>query len=120
MLQRERVRAGQELAYRLANVNNGLYRVRSSSKEMEAQVRRSIMIALIALLALVVAAPIVYAQSDNGAPPEDLSVTFPPEFIHQFPGHCAFPMQIEISGKIKTKSRVMEALLSPRRAKMPP
>ena len=54
------------------------------------------------LMALVVATPMASARSDNGTPPEDFSVTYSPSFVAQFPGHCEFPMQIEISGKTKT------------------
>ncbi|CAA9450286.1 MAG: hypothetical protein AVDCRST_MAG01-01-4492 [uncultured Rubrobacteraceae bacterium] len=54
------------------------------------------------LVALVLAAPTASARSENGAAPEDFSVTYFPEFVAQFPGHCEFPMQIEISGKTKT------------------
>ncbi len=54
------------------------------------------------LMALVLAAPTAFAESDNGVPPEDYSVTYPPELIAQVPGHCDFPMQIDISGKTKT------------------
>ena len=54
------------------------------------------------LLALVVAAPMVSAQSDNGAAPQEASVTYGPEVLAQFPGHCSFPMQLEVSGKTKT------------------
>ena len=54
------------------------------------------------LMALVLAAPTAFAESDNGVPPEEFSVTYPPELIAQFPGHCDFPMQIDISGKSKT------------------
>jgi hypothetical protein len=53
------------------------------------------------LLALVVAAPMVYAQSDNGGAPQNASATYGPEILAQFPGHCSFPMQLELSGKGK-------------------
>ena len=62
----------------------------------------SIMIAIGALLALVVAAPMVLAQSENGVPPHDASATFGPKVLAQFPGHCSFPMKLKISGKSKT------------------
>src|SRR5215212_3972680 len=72
---------------------------------MEDQVRRSITLALIALLALVVAVPIVSAQPQGREPnpnaPQDVSVTYPPELVAQFPGSCDFPLQIELSGKAK-------------------
>jgi hypothetical protein len=72
---------------------------------MEDQVRLSIMIALIALLALVVAVPTVFAQPQGREPnpkaPQDVSVTFPPEFVATFPGSCDFPLQIVLSGKAK-------------------
>jgi hypothetical protein len=62
-------------------------------------VKRIIMLALGVLLALVVAAPTVLAQGNGGAP-EDASGTIPPEDVAQFfPGHCSFPIQLELSGK---------------------
>jgi len=64
-------------------------------------VRRSIMIALIALLALTMAAPTVLAQSDNGVAPGDASGTFTVN-PGDIPGACDFPMQLEVSGKGKT------------------
>lgn len=64
---------------------------------------KRIMLLMVGILsALVVAAPMVSAQSDNGGAPEDVSVTYGPEILAQFPGHCDFPMQLEISGKTKT------------------
>lgn len=54
------------------------------------------------LLALVVAAPMVCARSKNGAAPQDVSGTIPPETIARYPGHCDFPMQLELSGKTKS------------------
>jgi hypothetical protein len=72
---------------------------------MEDKVRRSIMIALIALLALVVAAPIVYAQSQPEKPnpnaPKDASGTISPDVVAQYPGHCDFPLRLDLSGKGK-------------------
>ena len=64
--------------------------------------KRFVLLIVGILSALVVAAPMVYAQSDNGAPPQDASATYGPEVLAQFPGHCDFPMQLEISGKTKT------------------
>jgi hypothetical protein len=64
-------------------------------------VNRAIVLALSIILALTMAAPTVLAQGNGGAP-EDVSGTFPPEFIAQFPGACSFPMQLELSGKGKT------------------
>ena len=64
--------------------------------------KRLVLLVVGILSALVVAAPMVYAQSDNGAAPEEYSVTYGPEFIAQYPGHCSFPMQLEVSGKTKT------------------
>ena len=64
-------------------------------------VKRIIMLALGVLMALVVAAPTVLAQGNGGAP-EDVSGTIPPEVVAQFfPGHCSFPIQLELSGKGK-------------------
>jgi hypothetical protein len=54
------------------------------------------------LSVLVVAAPMVYAQSENGGAPEDVSFTVSPQDIAGYPGACSFPMQLEISGKTKT------------------
>jgi hypothetical protein len=67
---------------------------------MEDKVRRSIMIALLALLALVVAAPTVLAQA---GPPEDASgtVDLAPN-DPRFPGTCDVPMRLEFTGKTKT------------------
>ena len=67
-----------------------------------AHMKRTMLLMVGILSALVIAAPMVYAQSDNGGAPEDASATYPPELIAQFPGHCDFPMQLEISGKTKT------------------
>jgi hypothetical protein len=64
--------------------------------------KRIVLLMVGILSALVVAAPMVYAQSDNGAAPQEYSVTYGPEVIAQFPGHCSFPMQLEVSGKTKT------------------
>jgi len=54
------------------------------------------------LLALVVAAPTVSAESENGGAPEEFSVTYSADVIDQYPGHCSFPMEVTISGKGKT------------------
>jgi hypothetical protein len=64
--------------------------------------KRFVLLMVGILSALVVAAPMVLAQSANGGAPEDASATYPPELIAQFPGHCSFPMQLEVSGKTKT------------------
>jgi|SRR5215212_412195 len=72
---------------------------------MEDQVRRSIMITLIALLALALAAPTVLARNANGVAPSDAS---PPPFTvnpGDYPGSCDFPFQVEYSGKAKTIDR---------------
>jgi hypothetical protein len=64
--------------------------------------KRLVLLMVGILSALVVAAPMVLAQSDNGAAPQEVSVTYGPEVLAQFPGHCSFPMQLEVSGKTKT------------------
>jgi hypothetical protein len=64
--------------------------------------KRLVLLVVGILSALVVAAPMVAAQSDNGAAPQEYSVTYGPEVIAQYPGHCSFPMQLEVSGKTKT------------------
>ena len=64
--------------------------------------KRILLLVIGILSALFVAAPMVYAQSDNGVAPQDASATYGPEVLAQFPGHCDFPMQLEISGKTKT------------------
>jgi hypothetical protein len=64
--------------------------------------KRIVLLMVGILSALVIAAPMVYAQSANGEAPQDASATYPPELIAQFPGHCSFPMQVVISGKTKT------------------
>ena len=71
---------------------------------------KRILLLMVGILSvLVVSAPMVAAQSDNGAAPQEYSVTYGPEVIAQFPGHCSFPMQLEVSGKTKRYIRVMEA-----------
>jgi hypothetical protein len=63
--------------------------------------KRAIVLAISVILALVVAAPTVLAQGNGGAP-EEVSGTIPPEDVAQFfPGHCSFPIQLELSGKGK-------------------
>lgn len=64
--------------------------------------KRFVLLMVGILSALVVAAPMVLAQSENGAAPQEYSVTYGPEVIDQFPGHCSFPMQLDVSGKTKT------------------
>ena len=64
--------------------------------------KRIVLLVVGILSALVVAAPMVLAQSDNGGAPEEYSVTYGPAVIAQYPGHCSFPMQLEVSGKTKT------------------
>jgi hypothetical protein len=64
--------------------------------------KRIVLLMVGILSALVVAAPMVSAQSDNGGAPGDASATYGPEVLAQFPGHCSFPMQVVISGKTKT------------------
>ena len=64
--------------------------------------KRFVLLMVGILSALVVAAPMVAAQSDNGAAPQEYSVTYGPELIAQFPGHCSFPMQLDVSDKTKT------------------
>ena len=64
--------------------------------------KRLVLLMVGILSALVMAAPMVSAQSDNGGAPEEYSVTYGPEVLAQYPGHCSFPMQLEVSGKTKT------------------
>jgi hypothetical protein len=65
-------------------------------------VKRAIVLALSIILALTMAAPNVLAQG-NGGKPEDVSGIIPPEDVAKiFPGHCSFPIQLELSGKGKT------------------
>ena len=64
--------------------------------------KRFVLLMVGILSALVVAAPMVLAQSDNGAAPQEFSVTYGPEVIAQYPGHCSFPMQLYVIGKTKT------------------
>ena len=64
--------------------------------------KRFVLLMVGILSALVVAAPMVAAQSDNGAAPQEYSVTYGPEDLANLPGACDFPMQLEVSGKTKT------------------
>jgi hypothetical protein len=77
---------------------------------MENEVRRSIMIALIALLALAIAAPTVLARSVNGVAPSDAPgpVDVNPG---DYPGSCDFPFRVEYSGKVKTIDRPGDILV---------
>jgi hypothetical protein len=69
-------------------------------------IERIVLLVVGILSALVVAAPMVYARSDNGVAPGDASATYGPEVLAKYPGHCDFPMQLEISGKTKTIHQV--------------
>ena len=65
--------------------------------------KRAIVLALSVILALTMAVPMVSARSVNGVAPEDVSGTIPPKDVAKFfPGHCSFPIQLELSGKGKT------------------
>jgi hypothetical protein len=67
-------------------------------------VKRAIVLALSVILALVVAAPTVLARSDNGTAPVDASGTIivdPADPNPPLPGHCSFPIQLDLSGKGK-------------------
>jgi hypothetical protein len=64
--------------------------------------KRILLLVVGILSALVVAAPMALAQSANGGAFEEISATYGPEVLAQLPGHCSFPMQVEISGKSKT------------------
>ena len=64
--------------------------------------KRAIVLALSVILALTMAVPMVSARSVNGVAPEDVSGTIPPKDVAKFfPGHCSFPIQLELSGKGK-------------------
>jgi hypothetical protein len=71
-------------------------------------VKRAIVLALSVILALVVAAPTVLAQDEgppNGGAPEDFTATIivdPEDPDPPLPGHCSFPIQLDLSGKAKT------------------
>jgi hypothetical protein len=67
-------------------------------------VKRAIVLALSVILALVVAAPTVLARSDNGTAPVDASGTIivdPADPNPPLPGHCSFPIRLDLSGKGK-------------------
>jgi hypothetical protein len=69
---------------------------------------RAIVLALSVILALVVAVPTVLAQDEgppNGGRPEDFTATIivnPADPEPPLPGHCSFPIQLDLSGKAKT------------------
>jgi hypothetical protein len=67
-------------------------------------VKRAIVLALSVILALTMAAPTVLARSDNGTAPVDASGTIivdPDDPNPPLPGHCSFPIQLDLSGKGK-------------------
>jgi hypothetical protein len=71
-------------------------------------VKRAIVLALSVILALTMAAPTVLARSDNGTAPVDVSTTpddpiivDPADPNPPLPGHCSFPIQLDLSGKGK-------------------
>jgi hypothetical protein len=69
---------------------------------MEDKVRRTIMIALIAILALVVAAPLAFAQTKGGAPePIDDTPFELPAMEEPIGAACTFPVLLEPSGRMK-------------------
>jgi hypothetical protein len=64
-------------------------------------VKRAIVLALSVILALIVAAPTVLAQEEgppNGEPPQVISGPVDPD---DFPGTCAFPLDLVVNGKAK-------------------
>jgi hypothetical protein len=64
-------------------------------------VKRAIVLAISVILALTMAAPTVLAQGNGGAPgPSPSSGTFIVNPDYEF-GSCAFPLQLEVSGKEK-------------------
>src|ERR687890_2050168 len=63
--------------------------------------KRIVLLMVGILSALVVAAPMVYAQSDNGGAPEDASGTIVVN-PGDYPGSCEFPFSLDFSGKAKT------------------
>ena len=66
--------------------------------------KRAIVLAISVILALVVAAPTVLARSDNGTAPVDASgriIVDPADPNPPLPGHCSFPIQLDLSGKGK-------------------
>jgi hypothetical protein len=67
-------------------------------------VKRAIVLALSVILALTMAAPTALARSDNGTAPRDASGTIivdPADPNPPLPGHCSFPIQLDLSGKEK-------------------
>jgi len=64
-------------------------------------VKRAIVIAISVILALVLAAPTVLAQSENGGAPEPVSADFTVQ-PGAPGGSCDFPIRLEVSGKGKT------------------
>ncbi len=62
--------------------------------------KRKVLLMVGIVVALVVAAPMVSAQSNGGAP-EDASGTIVVN-SGDYPGSCAFPFSLEFSGKAKT------------------
>lgn len=63
--------------------------------------KRLVLMLVGALVALVVAAPVAYAQSENGAAPGDASGTIVVK-PGDYPGSCEFPFSLDFSGKGKT------------------
>ena len=66
--------------------------------------RAIVLLALSVILALTMAAPTVLARSDNGTAPVDASGTIivdPADLNPPLPGHCSFPIQLDLSGKGK-------------------
>jgi hypothetical protein len=85
---------------------------------MEDEVKQSIMIALIALLALAMAAPTVLARSVNGNENANANGVAPSDapgpvdvYPGDYPGSCDFPFRVEYSGKIKTIDRPGDILV---------
>jgi hypothetical protein len=67
-------------------------------------VKRAIVLALSVILALTMAAPTLLARSDNGKAPEVVNGTIivdPDDPNPPLPGHCSFPIQLDLSGKEK-------------------
>jgi hypothetical protein len=67
-------------------------------------VKRAIVLALSVILALTMAAPTLLARSDNGKAPEVVNGTIivdPDDPNPPLPGHCSFPIQLDLSGKGK-------------------
>ena len=67
--------------------------------------KRAIVLAISVILALTMAAPTVLAQGPpNGGRPEDFTATIivdPEDPEPPLPGHCSFPIQLDLSGKGK-------------------